>query len=101
MLQFQYHKMNKFNDIDIINNNMKRIITYIHIIFFLFTSISILADNSDIHENAGTRAMTFLKIGVGAKAIGMGSLKSPPQMTYTHLFGIQQDLSILKGRNLP
>lgn len=31
-----------------------------------------MADNSDIHENAGTRAMTFLKIGVGAKAIGMG-----------------------------
>lgn len=30
------------------------------------------ADSTDIHENAGTRAMTFLKIGVGAKAIGMG-----------------------------
>jgi hypothetical protein len=30
------------------------------------------ADGADIHENAGTRAMTFLKIGVGAKAIGMG-----------------------------
>ena len=27
---------------------------------------------TEIHENAGTRAMTFLKIGVGAKAIGMG-----------------------------
>ena len=51
---------------------MKRIITFIPIILFLFTSIPILADNSDIHENAGTRAMTFLKIGVGAKAIGMG-----------------------------
>ncbi len=30
------------------------------------------AQNTDIHENAGTRAMTFLKIGVGAKGIGMG-----------------------------
>jgi len=27
----------------------------------------------DINENAGTRSMGFLKIGVGAKAIGMGS----------------------------
>ena len=34
--------------------------------------VPLMADNSDIHENAGTRAMTFLKIGVGAKAIGMG-----------------------------
>ena len=34
--------------------------------------LPVMADNSDIHENAGTRAMTFLKIGVGAKAIGMG-----------------------------
>lgn len=51
---------------------MKRIITSIHIIFFLFTTVPLIADNSDIHENAGTRAMTFLKIGVGAKAIGMG-----------------------------
>lgn len=32
----------------------------------------IVAEGADIHENAGTRAMTFLKIGVGAKAIGMG-----------------------------
>ncbi len=31
-----------------------------------------VADGADIHENAGTRAMTFLKIGVGARAIGMG-----------------------------
>ena len=27
---------------------------------------------ADIHENAGTRAMSFLKIGVGARAISMG-----------------------------
>jgi len=31
-----------------------------------------VVDGAEIHENAGTRAMTFLKIGVGAKAIGMG-----------------------------
>lgn len=35
-------------------------------------SLSMAADNADIHENAGTRAMTFLKIGIGAEAIGMG-----------------------------
>ncbi len=49
--------------------------------FFAYTFITILilagiipatADNTDIHQNAGTRAMTFLKIGVGAEAIGMG-----------------------------
>jgi long-subunit fatty acid transport protein len=33
---------------------------------------SAVAQSAEIHENAGTRAMTFLKIGVGAKAIGMG-----------------------------
>lgn len=38
----------------------------------MLSNVPIMADNSDIHENAGTRAMTFLKIGVGAKAIGMG-----------------------------
>ena len=32
-----------------------------------------------IHENAGTRAMTFLKIGVGAEGISMGAV------SYTHL----------------
>ncbi|MBI1924031.1 PorV/PorQ family protein [Candidatus Poribacteria bacterium] len=31
-----------------------------------------VANGADIHENAGTRAMAFLKIGVGARAIGMG-----------------------------
>lgn len=30
------------------------------------------AEGVDINENAGTRAMAFLKIGVGARAIGMG-----------------------------
>lgn len=54
------------------DKNMKQIIAFITFILFLFTSLPTLADNSDIHENAGTRAMTFLKIGVGAKAIGMG-----------------------------
>ena len=38
----------------------------------MLSYVPVMADNSDIHENAGTRAMTFLKIGVGAKAIGMG-----------------------------
>ena len=37
---------------------------------FFFSPVTVKA--ADIHENAGTRAMTFLKIGVGAKAIGMG-----------------------------
>jgi len=50
---------------------MYRLITYTIIILTVFPSISIEADNTDIHENAGTRAMTFLKIGVGAKAMGM------------------------------
>ena len=51
---------------------MNRIFAYIQIITFILTCVPVVADNSDIHENAGTRAMTFLKIGVGAKAIGMG-----------------------------
>ena len=51
---------------------MKRTITYLYIIVFMLSNVLVMADNSDIHENAGTRAMTFLKIGVGAKAIGMG-----------------------------
>ena len=42
------------------------------IVFFVFACLPVAADNTDIHENAGTRAMTFLKIGVGAEAIGMG-----------------------------
>ena len=50
---------------------MKLIITFILFIIFISASIPVIADNSDIHENADTRAMTFLKIGVGAKAIGM------------------------------
>lgn len=51
---------------------MKYIFTLFLIFFCLSASLSIAADNTDIHENAGTRAMTFLKIGIGAKAIGMG-----------------------------
>ena len=31
-----------------------------------------MVNATEIHQNTGTRAMTFLKIGVGAKAIGMG-----------------------------
>ena len=51
---------------------MNRFFTYTSIVVFIFACIPVVADNTDIHENAGTRAMTFLKIGVGAKAIGMG-----------------------------
>lgn len=51
---------------------MYRIYTFIFLFSFILPSISVVADNTDIHENAGTRAMTFLKIGVGAKAMGMG-----------------------------
>ena len=51
---------------------MNRFFTYISIVVFILTCIPVAADNTDIHENAGTRAMTFLKIGVGAEAIGMG-----------------------------
>ena len=51
---------------------MNRFFTYISIVVFIFACIPAAADNTDIHENAGTRAMTFLKIGVGAEAIGMG-----------------------------
>ena len=54
------------------NNYMKLIPIFLLFILFISVSIPVIADNSDIHENAGTRAMTFLKIGVGAKAIGMG-----------------------------
>ena len=38
----------------------------------ILAAIPAAAQNTDIHENAGTRAMTFLKIGIGAKAMGMG-----------------------------
>ena len=51
---------------------MNRFFTYTLIVLFTFACLLATADNTDIHENAGTRAMTFLKIGVGAEAIGMG-----------------------------
>ena len=51
---------------------MNRFFTYTLITVLTFACIPVTADNTDIHENAGTRAMTFLKIGVGAKAMGMG-----------------------------
>ena len=51
---------------------MNRLFTYISFVVFIFACLPVAADNTDIHENAGTRAMTFLKIGVGAKAMGMG-----------------------------
>ncbi len=51
---------------------MERIVAFILIITFTLIGRFVSADNTDIHENAGTRAMTFLKIGVGAKGMGMG-----------------------------
>ena len=52
---------------------MNQCITYIFIAILILISLpAAAADSSDIHENAGTRAMTFLKIGVGAEAMGMG-----------------------------
>ena len=51
---------------------MNRCFTYIFIIVLSLACIPATADNTDIHENAGTRAMTFLKIGVGAEAMSMG-----------------------------
>ena len=49
-----------------------RTFTYIFIIVLILACMPVAADNADIHENAGTRAMTFLKIGVGAEAMSMG-----------------------------
>ena len=45
---------------------------------FLFLTICLInfsttVVSQNIHENAGTRAMPFLKIGIGAKGISMGS----------------------------
>ena len=51
---------------------MNRCFTYTLIIALILACIPATADNTDIHENAGTRAMTFLKIGVGAEAMSMG-----------------------------
>ena len=49
-----------------------RTFTYTFIIALILACMPVAADNADIHENAGTRAMTFLKIGVGAEAMSMG-----------------------------
>ena len=49
-----------------------RTFTYTFIIVLILACMPVAADNADIHENAGTRAMTFLKIGVGAEAMSMG-----------------------------
>lgn len=45
---------------------------FLLIITLILAAIPAAAQNTDIHENAGTRAMTFLKVGIGAKAMGMG-----------------------------
>lgn len=49
-------------------SNRKFLIIAISLVVTVFSRVSL----GDIHENAGTRAMSFLKIGVGAEAIGMG-----------------------------
>ena len=51
---------------------MNRCFTYALILTFILVCMPAAANSADIHENAGTRAMTFLKIGVGAEAMGMG-----------------------------
>ena len=42
------------------------------VVYSLLVHSPMTASAADIRQNAGTRAMTFLKIGVGAEAIGMG-----------------------------
>ena len=42
----------------------------IGLVILLYSPMTFSA--TEIHQNAGSRAMTFLKIGIGAKAIGMG-----------------------------
>ena len=51
---------------------MQKLFILTLIITLILASMPAAAQNTDIHENAGTRAMTFLKIGIGAKAMGMG-----------------------------
>ena len=51
---------------------MQKLFIQTLIITLILASMPAAAQNTDIHENAGTRAMTFLKIGIGAKAMGMG-----------------------------
>ena len=42
---------------------MKYFFSICLILVSIFATSTEAADNTDIHENAGTRAMTFLKIG--------------------------------------
>ena len=51
---------------------MQKLFIQTLIITLILAGMPAAAQNTDIHENAGTRAMTFLKIGIGAKAMGMG-----------------------------
>ena len=55
---------------------MNQFFTYTVIIGLMLTSISAAADSTDIHENAGTRAMTFLKIGVRCRGNEYGGIAS-------------------------
>ena len=51
-----------------LTSNRKILTIAVLVAIIVFPRVSL----GDIHENAGTRAMSFLKIGVGAEAIGMG-----------------------------
>lgn len=52
-----------------LTSNQKILIITVLITIIIFPRVSL---SGGIHENAGTKAMSFLKIGVGAEAIGMG-----------------------------
>lgn len=49
---------------------MRRFVLLLMLGCFIYPPFALSA--TDIHENAGTRALTFLKMGVGAEAIAMG-----------------------------
>lgn len=54
----------------ILLNDLWKILAIISFSLVLFTGVSLSQEN--INENVGTRGLGFLKIGVGAEAIGMG-----------------------------
>lgn len=51
-------------------NYLRKILAIISFSLVIFTGVSLSQEN--INENVGTRGLGFLKIGVGAEAIGMG-----------------------------
>ena len=64
--------MRRFGSQDLMHTVLYRTFTYTLILILSLVCMHATAQNTDIHENAGTRAMSFLKIGVGAEAMGMG-----------------------------